>query len=171
MLNGALIPDVQAARMCGDRRPDIFAGPALADGPGLVEQRDGAIGRNRPDEMDSTSRDRQLFGQLGDLTVGQAAVRAFGPVSGQGRAIAQLGRRVAGVVPLDEGRAGAPTSRDRQEVPALEESPSPELVELFDIAVAFWFGDRHAEGGSVRCRRRAPGAQIGQRHVGPCNHR
>lgn len=70
MQAGALIPDVQAAGMRGDGRPDIFAGPPLADTPGFVEQCDSAIGSDPPNEMHAASRDRQLFWKLGGLPFG-----------------------------------------------------------------------------------------------------
>ena len=57
--------------------PDVASGPAFADPPGLVEQRDAAFGSDAADEVDTPAVIGKRSGSDRDLALGEAA-RPFG---------------------------------------------------------------------------------------------
>lgn len=111
--------------MRGEGGPDVASGPAFANPPGLVEQREAAFGIDAADEVDTPGCDRQTIGQRRDLALGEAA-RPFGLLGALWRGRSQSGWRVAGVIPVHEAQAGARTGGDAAE-------------ELLDVAIALGF--------------------------------
>src|SRR6266542_1311929 len=141
MVCRALIPDLQPARVGRDGGPDVLASQTLAYAPGLVEDRNRAIGCDAAQEMDPTGRDWQRLGQMRDLVRCQVAP-GFAALSGLGSALAEFGWGIVGHVPMHKLRAGSGDTAHRTEATFVEEGVAPQPVQLLDVAVAVGLGHR-----------------------------
>src|SRR3990172_4176444 len=140
MMSGTLIPDFQAAAMGDHRCPHVLARQAFAYLPGFVEYRNRTIGLDLTNEMDTSSSDGQGLRHVGHL-IGRQAPFGFAALRLLGGHIGQEGRRVGRHIPAHKGWAGTAYSAERRKPAALPEGMPPQAVQLFDLAIAFGFGD------------------------------
>ena len=140
MLCRTLIPDFQTSAMSNEGSPHILARQAFAHFPGFVEYRNRTIGFDFPNEMQSPSSDGQRIRQVGNLRERQP-VPGFGALRLSGGQAGQQRGRIVHHIPLHESRTGSTHMPERGKPLPLPEGMAPQAVQLFDLAIAFGFGD------------------------------
>jgi hypothetical protein len=140
MLSRRLIPDFQSPTMGHESSPDVFACQAFAHFPCFVEHRKCAVRFDLANEMDASSCNWQWMRQVPDASRGQAMSR-FATLRLLGSRLAQQRRRIVGHIPVDKGRTGLTHAPERRKQPSFPEGVCPQAIQLFDLAIAFGFGD------------------------------
>ena len=140
MLCRTLIPDFQSSAMGQEGGPDVLACQTFAHLPRFIEYRDRAIRFDLANKVNASGGNRQRIGQLSQLRGGQALLW-FAALRLLRRRPGQPGRGLVGHIPVHKGRAGLTHPSERSKSSSLPKGVCPQAIQLFDLAIAFGFGD------------------------------
>lgn len=140
MLCRTLIPDFQSSGMGQDSDPDVLAYQTFADLPRFVEDRNRAIWFDLANKVNASGSNRQRVGQLSQLRRSQALLRFAALRLVRGRP-GQPRRGIVGHIPVHKGRAGLTHTSKGSKASSFPKGVCPQAVQLFDLAIAFGFGD------------------------------